>query len=91
VGILELAQQAYSLYVGASPQNKRDIVRSLLLNCTLKDTTLCPTYRKPYQLLLEALKTKEWGRWLDDYRTYCASPQAELALEILDAMPCLAV
>ena len=61
VGILELAQQAYSLYVGASPQNKRDIVRSLLSNCTLNDTTLCPTYRKPYQLLRDALKTKEWG------------------------------
>ena len=61
VGILELAQQAYSLYVGASPQNKRDIVRSLLLNCTLKDATLCPTYRKPYQLLFEALKIKKRG------------------------------
>ena len=65
VGILELAQQAYSLYVGASLQNKRDIVRSLLSNCILSDTTLCPTYRKPYQLLLEALKTKEWGERRD--------------------------
>ena len=59
--ILELAQQAYSLYVGASPQNKRDIVHSLLSNCTLSDTTLCPTYRKPYQLLRDALQMKETG------------------------------
>lgn len=65
VGILELAQQAYSLYVGASPQNKRDIARSLLSNCTLNDTTLCPTYRKPFQLLRDALNTKEWGERRD--------------------------
>lgn len=65
VGILELAQQAYSLYVGASPQNKRDIVRSLLSNCTLNDTTLCPTYRKPYQLLRDALQMKETGERRD--------------------------
>ena len=65
VEILELAQQAYSLYVGASPQNKRDIVRSLLSNCTLTDTTLCPTYRKPYQLLRDALQTERKGERRD--------------------------
>ena len=65
VGILELAQQAYSLYVGASQQNKRDIVRSLLSNCTLNNATLCPTYRKPYQLLRDALQMKETGEQRD--------------------------
>jgi len=90
VGILELAQQAYSLYVGASPQNKRDIVRSLLSNCTLNDTTLCSTYRKPYQLLRDALQMKKRGRFLDEYRTFCASPQAEISLAIFEAIPALA-
>ncbi len=49
-------------------------MRSLLLNCTLKDTTLCPTYRKPYQLLRDALQMKERGERVDDVRT--ASEQA---------------
>jgi len=33
---------------------------------------------------------RKMGQFLDEYRTFCASPQAELALEILEAFPCLA-
>ena len=31
----------------------------------------------------------KWGQFLREYRTFCASLQAELALQILQAIPCL--
>ena len=31
------------------------------MNCTIKDGTLTPTYRKPFDLIVEGLQTKEWG------------------------------
>jgi len=61
VGILELAQRAHTLYLAADSGDKRDLLRHLLSNCVLKDVTITPTYRKPYQLLREALETERWG------------------------------
>lgn len=30
---------------------------------------------------------RNWGRFLHDYRTFCASPQAEFGLQVLEACP----
>ncbi len=60
IKILELAQQAGTLYVAALPEEKREILGFLLLNCNLADTTPMPTYRKPFNWLAEIGQMKEW-------------------------------
>ena len=54
--IIELAQNAHSLYVGQNSSEKRDLIKSLLSNCTLNDRTLCPTYRKPFNHIVEGIQ-----------------------------------
>jgi hypothetical protein len=52
--ILELAQNVYSLYVTENPQEPARLVKTLLSNCTFDRGTLCPTYRKPFDLFAKA-------------------------------------
>jgi site-specific DNA recombinase len=59
VRILELAQHAYSLYVKQEPREKRRLLDCLLSNCTLDGLTLYPTYKKPFDLIVEGAKTTE--------------------------------
>lgn len=54
--IIELAQNAHSLYVEQNLSEKRDLIKSLLSNCTLNDRTLCPTYRKPFNYIVEGIQ-----------------------------------
>jgi len=63
--ILELAQSAYSLYVTENPQEQARLVKTLLSNCTFDRGTLCPTYRKPFDLFAKAAETGDWLLRLD--------------------------
>ncbi|MCK5125758.1 MAG: recombinase family protein [candidate division Zixibacteria bacterium] len=54
---IELSHQAESLYVRANPSQKRRLINSLLSNCHLKDGSLCPTYRKPFEIFVEGIKS----------------------------------
>ena len=58
---LELAQRLVPLYVAARPQEKQEILRFLLLNCTLSNATPTPTYRKPSNWLAELAEMKTIG------------------------------
>jgi site-specific DNA recombinase len=60
VQILELAKQAYPVYVAASLEKKRKILSFLLSNCVLKDATPTPTYRKPFCWIAEGLLSSKW-------------------------------
>ncbi len=60
IKILELANRAYSLYVQQSPHEQRRLLNVLLSNCTLTNGNLCPTYRKPFDLLAQRVKNEEW-------------------------------
>ena len=61
--ILELAQHAYSLYVGRELSEKRKLLNCVLSNCTLNGLTLYPTYKKPFDLIAEGVKTsREYPR-----------------------------
>lgn len=55
--ILELAQCAYSQYVRQDFSEKRRLLNCVLSNCTIDDLTLYPTYKKPFDLIVEGLKT----------------------------------
>ena len=56
--ILELANRAYSLYLQQDLLEKRKLLDCLLSNCTLKETTLYPTYNKPFDLIAEGRRNQ---------------------------------
>ena len=49
--ILELANQAYDMYLEQNRQEQRKLLVALLSNCTFYRGTLCPTYKKPFDIL----------------------------------------
>jgi len=65
VRILELANKAHSLYVTQSPAEKAKLLRMVLSNCSVDAVSVYPTYRKPFDMIFERAKTKEWWAWVD--------------------------
>ena len=63
--ILELAKQAENLYRSQIPAEQRRLLQTVLSNCTFDAGTLCPTYAKPFDLLVEGNKTGNWLLRLD--------------------------
>ncbi|HEV2175530.1 MAG TPA: hypothetical protein VGR71_18275, partial [Nitrospira sp.] len=59
--LLELASKAYQLYVKQPPEQKNRFLRILLSNCTLRDGTLRPTYKKPFDILARGIEKGIWG------------------------------
>lgn len=51
VRLLELAQTAYQSYSRRSPEQKRQLLKFVVSNCSLKDGVLTPVYRQPFDLL----------------------------------------
>ena len=59
--ILELANKAYFLYVTQKPAEQSKLLRMVLSNCSVDAVSLYPAYRKPFDLIFERAKTKEWS------------------------------
>jgi uncharacterized protein YmfQ (DUF2313 family) len=55
--ILELAKQAENLYKAQDPSEQRSLLETVLSNCTFDRGTLCPTYSKPFDLLVRGNET----------------------------------
>ncbi len=51
IQMLELANRAYDLYLQQSHEERAKLLHFLLSNAVLKDGNLCPTYRKPFDML----------------------------------------
>jgi hypothetical protein len=51
IQILELANRAYALYLQQPHEERVKLLQFLLSNAVLKDGNLCPTYRKPFDML----------------------------------------
>ena len=60
IKILELANKAYFLYVKQTLEEKAKLLRMVLSNCSVDAVSLYPTYRKPFDLIFERAKNKEW-------------------------------
>jgi hypothetical protein len=45
--ILELANRAYFLYVTRKPAEQAELLRKVLLNCSIDSVSVYPAYRKP--------------------------------------------
>ena len=59
--ILELAQNAYYLYVTRKPAEQAELLRKVLLNCSIDGVSLYPTYRKPFDVIAKRVKNEEWS------------------------------
>jgi len=59
--VLELAQNAHSLYVTQKPAEQAELLRNVLLNCAIDAVSLYPTYRKPFDLIFKRAKNEEWS------------------------------
>lgn len=53
--VFELSQGLKKKWVTADYDEKRRLLQIVCLNCTLNDVTLCPTIRKPFDMLAEGL------------------------------------
>jgi DNA invertase Pin-like site-specific DNA recombinase len=63
--ILELAKQAENLYRSQIPTEQRRLLETALSNCSFDAGTLCPTYTKPFDLLVKGNETGNWLLRLD--------------------------
>ena len=59
--ILELAQKAYFLYLTRKPLEQAELLRKVLLNCSIDAVSLYPTYRKPFDMIYRRAKNHEWS------------------------------
>ena len=56
--VFELSQTLHSQWLTADYDAKHRILEIVFLNCRLEDTTLVPTMRKPFDVLVEGLLLK---------------------------------
>jgi len=84
IKILELAQRLVPLYVAASSEEKQEILKFLLWNCTLKDATPTPVYRKPFNWLVEMGQLQIWRGRRDDFGTAPPEPLASFVTQFRD-------
>jgi DNA invertase Pin-like site-specific DNA recombinase len=54
--ILELAQNAHSLYLTRPPAEQADLLRMVVSNCAIDAVSLYPTYRKPFDMIYRRAK-----------------------------------
>jgi site-specific DNA recombinase len=58
--ILELANKAHSLYLMQNPTEQGKLLKMVLSNCAMDGASLYPTYRKPFDMIFQRVKTEEW-------------------------------
>jgi DNA invertase Pin-like site-specific DNA recombinase len=58
---LELANQAYFQYLTQNSLEQGRLLKKVLLNCRVDGVSLYPTYRKPFDLILNRAKKSEWS------------------------------
>lgn len=56
----ELSKILYSQYVRANYEDKAKILKFIASNYTLNDVSLCPKYRKPFDIIAEGLSHTNW-------------------------------
>ena len=57
---LELANKAYFLYVTQNAVEQARLLKMVASNCRFDGASLYPTYRKPFDVIFERAKSKEW-------------------------------
>ncbi len=70
VRILELANKAYSLYLKQDHYERAKLLKIVLSYCSLKDGTLCPTYKEPFDMLAKGVSNENWRPQWDSNPCY---------------------
>jgi hypothetical protein len=60
IRILELANKAHSLYLKQNSAERAKLLRIVLSNCAVDAVSVYPTYRKPFDVIFQRVKTEEW-------------------------------
>jgi hypothetical protein len=63
--ILELANQAYSLYVSQDSTEKAKLLRMLFSNCSVDAVSVSPAYTKPFDMIFKRAQSEKWSGRLD--------------------------
>jgi hypothetical protein len=63
--VFELAKSAHFLYVTRNPAERGELLRKVLLNCATDGISVWPTYRKPFDLIFNRARNKDWSGRLD--------------------------
>jgi hypothetical protein len=58
---LKLANKAYFLYLTQKPPKQVELPKKVLLSCSMDAVSVTPTYRKPFSMIIERAKSKEWS------------------------------
>jgi len=67
--ILKLAQHSSELFRRSEYEERRLLIKTVLLNTTWNGVSLCYDYKEPFNLLAEMNQSSVWGPWLDKVRT----------------------
>jgi site-specific DNA recombinase len=59
--ILELANKACYLYFTRNNADRAELLKKVLLNCSIDAVSLTPTYRKPFDIIFNRVQKKEWS------------------------------
>jgi len=70
VRILELANKAHFLYLRQNHQERAKLLRTVLSDCSLKDGTLYPIYKKPFDMIAKGLFIGNWRPQRDSNPRY---------------------
>lgn len=68
--LLELSKRIDTLYFSATTQEKRELLDSVYSNLSLVGKRVDYTYKKPFDLLAEGLRSSNWLAVVADYRTW---------------------
>jgi hypothetical protein len=60
IKILELANKAYSLYQRQNSYEKARLLKIIQSNSTWDGVNICPTYKKPFDILAKGLESENW-------------------------------
>jgi hypothetical protein len=72
--IIEVAKRAGILYKTQDPAEQRRVLDSVLSNCTFDRGSVCPTYKKPFDLFVRGNETGEWRGRRDSNPSCPSSP-----------------
>jgi site-specific DNA recombinase len=59
--VFELANKAHYLYLTRNSAERGELLKSVLLNCTTDGVSLCPAYRKPFDLIFQRVQNEDWS------------------------------
>ena len=68
--VLELAQNAHSLYLTGTDTERAELLREVLSNCHTDGVSLSPIYKKPFEIIFQRGQNEEWRRGRDSNPRY---------------------